>query len=92
MSRYEIEAEGALITYEDAEINPYIFIQRLLEKAVSEFDLQIYTDTELSSWRTKKGKVVCRTADGFEVTANHAIYAGGYADNHFVKKIKKENW
>nr|WP_275416077.1 FAD-binding oxidoreductase [Macrococcus brunensis] len=89
MSRYEIEAEGALITYEDAEINPYIFIQRLLEKAVSEFDLQIYTDTELSSWRTKKGKVVCRTADGFEVTANHAIYAGGYADNHFVKKIKK---
>ena len=87
--RYDIEAAGALITYEDAEINPYIFIQRLLEKAVSDYDLQIYANTELASWQTKKGRVVCRTTGGAEITANHAVYAGGYADNHFVKKIKK---
>ncbi|GGB10986.1 oxidoreductase [Macrococcus hajekii] len=87
-SRYHIEAD-ALVTYEDAEINPYIFIQRLLEKAIADFSLTVYEETELKNWESKKGRVICRLSGGKTIHADHAVYAGGYADNHFVKFIKK---
>ncbi|TDM00674.1 NAD(P)/FAD-dependent oxidoreductase [Macrococcus carouselicus] len=88
-TRYRIEAEAALITYEDAEINPYVFIHRLIEKAVNEFGLLVYEQTGMKKWKSKNGKVLCQTDKGYTLTAEHAIYAGGYADTHFVKWVRK---
>jgi len=88
---YGINRSMGLVTHGDAEINPYVFIQRLLDKAVNTYDLHIYEQSELLDWHEGSDGVNCHITGG-RITARHVIYAGGYADNTFVKSVKKKQF
>ncbi|WP_165981076.1 NAD(P)/FAD-dependent oxidoreductase [Macrococcus lamae] len=88
---YGINRSMGLLTHCDAEINPYVFIRRLIEKAVTEYGLRVYERTELLNWHSDGEEVRCDVHDG-HITARNVIYAGGYADNDFVKSIKKKQF
>lgn len=49
--KYDIHKSMALVTHEDAEINPFVFVQRLLERAVEQYGLKISEQTELLDWK-----------------------------------------
>lgn len=90
--KYGIQKSMALVTHEDAEINPFVFVQRLLERAVNEFGLEISEYTELKKWKTRGNRVHCELSGLRFAVADHVVYAGGYADNAFVKKITKKKF
>ncbi|KAA1036588.1 FAD-binding oxidoreductase [Macrococcus equipercicus] len=90
-NKYGISRSMGLVTHCDGEINPYVFIQRLVEKAVSDYGLKVFERTELLNWRSDGEEVRCDVTR-HHITAQHVVYAGGYADNEFVKAIKKKRF
>ncbi|MCA0756672.1 FAD-binding oxidoreductase [Paenibacillus sp. N4] len=69
---------GAIVSHGDAEINPYRYVSALAEDAVTA-GLQIHERTDVVPLhKATDGKYHLRTTDGFEIEAEHVVYAVGY--------------
>lgn len=69
---------GAIVTHGDAEINPLQFVNSIAEAAVAE-GLEIHEQTDIVSHETiPSGLHRLRTSDGYEIEAEHVVYAVGY--------------
>ena len=69
---------AAIVTHGDAEVNPFLLLHALLRTAVSQYDLQIYENTEAMRYHYEPDRIIVETSDGHHITAKHAIIAMGY--------------
>lgn len=89
-TEYGINKYNALITHEDAEINPYIFINELVKYAHTHYNLHCVEHCELTSYKAYDDIVECELTDK-KVLAQHLIMTTGYAKNEITKKyIRRE--
>lgn len=87
---YGINKYNALITHEDAEINPYIFVNELVKYAHTHYNLHCVEHCELTSYKAYDDIVECELTDK-KVLAQHLIMTTGYAKNEITKKyIRRE--
>lgn len=77
-SHFPFRKPGAIVTHGDAEINPLQFVNSIAEAAVAE-GLEIHEQTDIVSHETiPSGLHRLRTSDGYEIEAEHVVYAVGY--------------
>lgn len=77
-SRFPFRKPGAIVTHGDAEVNPFQFVNGVAEAAVAE-GLEIHEQTDIVAHETSQsGLHRLRTADGYEIEAEHVVYAVGY--------------
>ncbi|TDM27474.1 FAD-binding oxidoreductase [Macrococcoides caseolyticum] len=89
-TEYGINKYNALITHEDAEINPYIFVNELVKYAHTHYNLHCVEHCELTSYKAYDDIVECKLKDK-KVLAQHLIMTTGYAKNEITKKyIRRE--
>jgi len=68
---------GALVTGNDAEINPYKHAHLLIEKAVLK-GVRVYTNTKINGKILKENQTQLFTETGHTVHAQAVIFATGY--------------
>jgi len=82
--RFGIDTPGALLSTQAARVDPYRCASRLFAKlrtqGVAIFDRSCVTDLHATSRR-----VVLETQAGPRITAGHAVFANGYAAQHWLK-------
>lgn len=89
-TEYGINKYNALITHEDAEINPYIFVNELVKYAHTHYNLHCVEHCELTSYKAYDDIVECELTDK-KALAQHLIMTTGYAKNEITKKyIRRE--
>ncbi|MBD2872360.1 NAD(P)/FAD-dependent oxidoreductase [Paenibacillus arenilitoris] len=77
-NHFPFRKPGAIVTHGDAELNPYKFVNAAAGEA-SRCGAEIHERTGIVSHETRPdGRHVLRTAEGFEVEAEHVVYAVGY--------------
>lgn len=80
---------GAIVSHGDAEINPYRFVNALAEDAASA-GLQIHERTGVVPLHEASGgSYRLRTTDGFEIEAEHVVYAVGYEPDELRGQLIK---
>lgn len=80
---------GAIVTHGDAEVNPIQFVNGLANAAV-DTGLEIHEQTEVVAHDTlPSGLHRLRTADGYEIEAEHVVYAVGYEPEELRGKLIK---
>lgn len=82
---YGIKKYNALITHEDAEINPYVFVNEVVKYAHSNFHLDVLENTELVKYEKKEEQILCQLNDRV-ITTNKLIMTTGYAKNKITKR------
>lgn len=83
--RYGVNRHNGLLTFRDAEINPYAFVQSMLKDAVQR-GLVIH---ENCRWvRHEPGPVVRIDTDKGQLLARHFVIATGYAQREAKKYLK----
>lgn len=90
-NHFPFRKSGAIVTHGDAEINPYQFVTALASAAVDE-GLDLFEQTDIVEHETlTSGIHRLRTADGFEIEAEHVVYAIGYEPEKLRGKLIKAN-
>lgn len=80
---------GAIVTHGDAEVNPYQFVNGLAN-AAADAGLEIHEQTDIVAHDTLPGGLHrLRTADGYEIEAEHVVYAVGYEPEELRGKLIK---
>lgn len=82
---YNIDKSCALRTWEDAQVNPYKFIETIIDKNIS-LGVEYFEDTEIDLNRIKDTKVYTKT--GFTIEFQHIILCTGYTKIYDVIKDK----
>lgn len=62
-TRFPFRKPAALYTHEDAEVNPFLFAQGLLQSA-SRLGVRLYEHTEAKHFEFNENEVVCHTSGG----------------------------
>jgi glycine/D-amino acid oxidase-like deaminating enzyme len=78
----QIDAPGALWSPRDGQVDPYRFTCHLLHEA-RRLGLRLHTQTKVNAIVRQPQQVELITANG-RVTAQHVVYATGYAVQQFV--------
>ncbi|WP_414045293.1 NAD(P)/FAD-dependent oxidoreductase [Macrococcus equi] len=82
---YGIDKYNALITHEDAEINPYVFVNEIVKYAHHHFHLDVLENSEMIQYKLKDNLIECQFKDK-TVTADKLVMTTGYAKNKITKK------
>ncbi|WP_414055624.1 NAD(P)/FAD-dependent oxidoreductase [Macrococcus equi] len=82
---YGIDKYNALITHEDAEINPYVFVNEIVKYAHHHFHLDVLENSEMIQYKHKDNLIECQFKDK-TVTADKLVMTTGYAKNKITKK------
>jgi glycine/D-amino acid oxidase-like deaminating enzyme len=89
MSHFPFRKSGAIVTHGDAEVNPYQFVNGVAN-AAADAGLEIHEQTDIVAHDTlPSGLHRLRTADGYEVEAEHVVYAIGYEPEELRGKLVK---
>ncbi|MCR6663588.1 MAG: FAD-binding oxidoreductase [Luteimonas sp.] len=81
---YGFEAPCAILSTLAARIDPYRMTYRLLDR-VRKRGGEIFDRTCVDDIRATARGVSLRTTEGFEVRADHAVIAAGYASQHWLR-------
>lgn len=76
---------AAIVTHGDAEVNPFRFIHSLFHTAVQRYGLQIYEQTRVNHHVANDSSIIVTTADGYQITAKHAVFAMGYETQEYKR-------
>ncbi|NIK78635.1 glycine/D-amino acid oxidase-like deaminating enzyme [Paenibacillus castaneae] len=88
-AHFPFRKSGAIVTHGDAEVNPYQFVNGLADSAALN-GLEIHEHTDVVEHVTlPNGLHRLRTADGFEIEAEHVVYAIGYEPEELRGKLIK---
>jgi glycine/D-amino acid oxidase-like deaminating enzyme len=80
---------GAIVTHGDAEVNPFQFVNGLTDAAVDQ-GLEIHEHTDIVAHETlASGQHRLVTSDGYEIEAEHVVYAVGYEPEELRGKLIK---
>ncbi|WP_414048974.1 NAD(P)/FAD-dependent oxidoreductase [Macrococcus animalis] len=89
---YGIDKYNALITHEDAEINPYVFVNEVVKLAHSNYHLDVMEQTELIKYKKVDNQIECQF-NNQTITADKLIMTTGYANNKITKRyINREEF
>ncbi|WP_028563880.1 NAD(P)/FAD-dependent oxidoreductase [Paenibacillus pinihumi] len=86
--RFPFRKPGAIMTRGDAEVNPYLFVQTLVEQAVRQ-GMEVHEHTEAVTHKSRGGLHRLETADGAVIDADHVVYAIGYEPEELRGKLIK---
>ncbi|WP_191559984.1 NAD(P)/FAD-dependent oxidoreductase [Metabacillus idriensis] len=86
--RFGFEKPAGLLTNGDAEVNPYKFIQTLIEDAHHN-GVRIFENTEIEETGTDDEYVYFQSSHG-KIAAKKVIYSTGYETIPFAKKLGAE--
>ncbi|MGG4143949.1 FAD-dependent oxidoreductase [Paenibacillus algorifonticola] len=87
--QFPFRKPGAIMTQGDAEVNPFQFVQGVSAAAV-EAGLQIFEHTDIVKHeRSAEGRQLLRTAGGWEIEAEHVIFAIGYEPEELHGQLVK---
>ncbi|WP_138755726.1 NAD(P)/FAD-dependent oxidoreductase [Paenibacillus sinopodophylli] len=90
-SHFPFRKSGAIVTHGDAEINPFQFVNGVADAAANA-GLDIHENTDIIAHDTlPSGLHVLRTAEGFEIEAEHVVYAVGYEPEELKGRLIKAN-
>lgn len=81
---FAFSKEGAIYSYNDAEINPYRLAHGIIDKLYKK-GVPIYEKTEIKSHVKKDNKFILHTKDGYKIKAHKVILATGY-ETQFIKR------
>lgn len=88
---YGIDRYNALITHEDAEINPYVFVNEVVQYARANYHLHCLEQHELLNYEVKND-IQCVFKDRV-IHTDKLIMTTGYAKNKITKRdIKREEF
>jgi glycine/D-amino acid oxidase-like deaminating enzyme len=88
---FPFRKSGAIVSNGDAEVNPYQFVNALAKEA-ADAGLEIHEQTNVVEHVTLPGGLHrLRTADGFELEAEHVVYAVGYEPEELRGRLIKAN-
>lgn len=87
-TKFGVKKAGAIITYEDAEVNPYKFVVGLSER-LKQQGLHIFENTTLNIIEEKKDDFTLHTIEGI-IKTKRLVYTTGYEKVPFGK-IKGAN-
>jgi glycine/D-amino acid oxidase-like deaminating enzyme len=88
---FPFRKSGAIVSNGDAEVNPYQFVNALAKEA-ADAGLEIHEQTNVVEHVTLPGGLHrLRTADGFELEAEHVVYAVGYEPEELRGRLIKVN-
>ncbi|PAW27773.1 hypothetical protein BKC07_17455 [Peribacillus simplex] len=85
--KFSFSKAGALVTDNDAEINPYKHVHLLIEKAVSK-GVRVYAKTKINGKILKENQTQLFIETGHTVHAQTVIFATGY---EVQKEVKDKN-
>ncbi len=85
---FNINKDYALITRDDAEVNPYKFINILMKHLV-ENGLKVYENTSMENYEGNNIKANIKTANG-SIETNFIVLATGYAEKYIGIKDKSQ--
>lgn len=86
---FPFQKPGAIVAHGDAEVNPYQFVNGVANDA-AEAGLEIYEQTDVVAHETlPSGLHLLKTADGYEIEAEHVVYAVGYEPEELRGKLIK---
>ena len=77
------DAPAALLSYEAAQLDAYLFTHKLLGDLRDE-QCPVYDHTEIVAVRHEKRKVVLRTAGGYTITAKKLVVACGFESGKYL--------
>ncbi|MCE4956617.1 NAD(P)/FAD-dependent oxidoreductase [Macrococcoides caseolyticum] len=89
---YGIDKYNALISHEDAEINPYVFVNEIVKYAHENFHLDVLEHTELIKYKAENNSIACQF-NNKTITADKLVMTTGYAKNKITKRyINREEF
>ncbi|RXK18506.1 FAD-binding oxidoreductase [Macrococcus sp. DPC7161] len=89
---YGIDKYNALITHEDAEINPFVFVNEIVKYAHNKYQLDVLENTELIQYKKENNQVICEFKNK-TIATNKLVMTTGYAKNKITKKyINREQF
>ena len=83
---FNVKKEYALITRDDAEVNPYKFVNLLVEDLVKK-GLRVYENTGIEKHHSNNLEMNIKTKNG-NIKARHMVLATGYGERY---KVIKDN-
>lgn len=92
LEEYGINKYNALVTHEDAEINPYVFVNEIVKFAHANYHLDVMENSALIKYKTTGEAIECILKDCV-ITADKLIMTTGYAKNKITKRyINREEF
>lgn len=92
LEEYGINKYNALVTHEDAEINPYVFVNEIVKFAHANYHLDVMENSALNKYKTTGEAIECILKDRV-ITADKLIMTTGYAKNKITKRyINREEF
>lgn len=80
---YGIDAPAALLSTQSARVDPYRFASRLFARLVRD-GTRVFDRTCVTGLHATSRRVVLETSTDTRITANHAIFAAGYASQDWL--------
>lgn len=88
-AHFPFRKSGAIVAHGDAEVNPYQFVNAVAD-AAARAGLEIHENTDVVAHETlPNGHHLLKTASGYEVEAEHVVYAVGYEPEELRGKLIK---
>jgi glycine/D-amino acid oxidase-like deaminating enzyme len=84
-NNFSFSRPAALLSYDDAEVDPYLLSHFLLDHSRKN-GLQVYDRTEATKFVHTKNGISLATEQGFHVQAKKVVFATGYETPDYIKK------
>lgn len=88
LDKFSINKPYALITRDDAEVNPYRFVNILIQYLVSK-GLRVYESTGIENYNTSGSETRVKTKRG-KIKTSHMVLATGYAEKYMLIKDQSQ--
>ena len=84
-SRASFAAPGAILSYGDAQVDPFRLTHQLIQAAKKQ-GLRVYDRCEVSKVEPSDGGVVLHTGLGFRISGQQVVFATGYESQQYLKQ------
>jgi glycine/D-amino acid oxidase-like deaminating enzyme len=84
-SRASFAAPGAIVSYGDAQVDPFRLTHQLIQAAKTQ-GLRVYDRCEVSKVEPADGGVVLHTGPGVRISGQRVVFATGYESQQFLKQ------
>lgn len=85
MSRFRFDAPGAILSYDGAYTDAYMFTHALLQQSINN-GLKVYDRTPVSGPVHEQKGMVFHTDEGLRITAKKVVYTTGYEATEMIGK------
>lgn len=87
---YGLEAPGAILSTQAARMDPYRMTYRLFER-MRKRGTRVFDRTRIEDIKVTSRGITLRTTEGIDLRADHAIIAGGYASQKWLRQSVARN-